>query len=75
MTSSWFAGAAYVVFGGDNRISQLSVKMTCAPWQFCGYSVSGAGDINRDGLSDVLVGSVPSRGTNNLFEQQTYVIF
>jgi hypothetical protein len=37
-----FAGAAYIMFGGPQR-DNWSVAMTCEVWQFCGYSVSGAG--------------------------------
>ncbi len=40
-----FSGAAYVVYGGHNMTS-LGVVVMCDVWQFCGYSVSGAGGSN-----------------------------
>jgi hypothetical protein len=49
-----------------------------ADWGFLGHSVSGAGDINGDGLSDILVGAWGAReqGENPYdMSGRTYVVF
>lgn len=72
MTSLFNAGAAFIVYGCSslrsvNTISQLSptqgYKLTCASYSYCGGSVTGSGDVNKDGLADVLIGSFPQRST------------
>lgn len=72
-----FAGAAYVVYGGQNGTINLAnfpnsqgfvvVGATSgggASWfsgaYGAGYSVSGAGDVNQDGIPDILVGTYNS---------------
>ncbi|MEL7039633.1 MAG: integrin alpha [Cyanobacteria bacterium J06592_8] len=41
-----------------------------------GRSVSGAGDINGDGIDDIIIGaSNASSNDNNLYEGQSYVVF
>lgn len=72
MTSSFFSGAAFVVYGGRNlslatTIADLTdprgFKMYGTSYSYAGCSVSGAGDVNKDGLSDVVVGSLPQRSS------------
>lgn len=79
------SGAAYVVFGarsgfaasmnlsalnGDNGI-KISGETTN---DYCGTSVSAAGDINGDGFDDVVVGA-PGVDTNGVDSGAAYVIF
>ncbi len=71
------AGAAYVVFGkrddADVDLAQLEdggFRMAgISTGDFAGGGVSGAGDVNGDGLSDLIVGA-PSAGRG-----ECYVIF
>ena len=52
------AGAAYVYFGGGsmNSVADMTLAGAAANDSF-GYSVSGAGDIDGDGFSDVIAGA------------------
>ena len=61
-----FAGASYVIYGGDSlasiNLGNLSVTQGfsisgAAAYDQSGASVSGAGDINRDGFADVIIGA------------------
>ncbi|MFK7955462.1 MAG: hypothetical protein AB8B96_05145 [Lysobacterales bacterium] len=64
------AGEAYVVFGrkesdvidlGDIRTDGFALNRTFEG-DLAGYSASGAGDVNGDGLDDVIVGALGSAG-------------
>jgi hypothetical protein len=77
------SGAAYVVYGGptdvlfdlnlDNFISTKGfVIYGASAHDACGVSVSGAGDVNGDGIDDVIVGALKM---NNLFSGTAYVIY
>ena len=52
------SGRAYIYFGSSsmNNIADFTVTGESATSVF-GYSVAGAGDVNGDGFSDVLIGS------------------
>lgn len=80
-----FAGSSYVVFGrrggfgatlpladlnGSNgfRINGLS------PEEELGIAVSGAGDINGDGIDDLIIGA-PSADPNGFSSGSSYVVF
>ncbi len=53
-----YAGRAYIYYGGINVNSIADVILTGeSANNFFGYSVSGAGDVNGDGYSDVIVGA------------------
>jgi hypothetical protein len=68
------AGAAYVVFGKSdggpidvNNLGSNGFAFKGLAEEFAGYSVGSAGDINGDGLADLIVGT----GSGN----KSYVIF
>jgi hypothetical protein len=53
-----WAGRAYIYFGGTSMDDIADVTMTGgAAYDWFGSSVSTAGDVNKDGYSDVIVGS------------------
>ena len=56
--NSTYTGKAYICYGGAAMDNVADVFMTgeAAGNQF-GYSVSGAGDVNGDGFTDVIVGA------------------
>ena len=67
-----FTGRAYIYYGGASMNSVADVTMT---GEFTGHnfgsSVSGAGDVNNDGFSDVIVGAYGS----NTNTGKAYVYF
>ena len=72
------AGAAYVILGSaspdDVDVANLGSRgftLLGAAGSLAGSAVSGAGDVNNDGIDDLLV-AAPGRGTNT---GSTYVIF
>lgn len=73
------AGAAYLIYGSttlaDRDLSAADVAYHGAsPSDYAGYTVSGAGDVNRDGYNDILVGAY---GHDGSFSNAgaTYLIF
>jgi hypothetical protein len=51
-------GRAYIYYGGSSMNNTADVTMTGgAVGDWFGYSVSGAGDVNKDGYADVIVGA------------------
>lgn len=52
------AGRAYVYYGGPRLADRPNVVLTgAAPGDAFGFAVSGAGDTNKDGFEDVIVGA------------------
>ena len=84
------SGASYVVFGGDDvgttghlELSTLNGKNGFVingidPFDALGLSVSNAGDINGDGIDDIILGApfASSYETNgNAYVGESYVVF
>lgn len=64
--TNYYGGTAYIVFGGTNltNINLLSLSTSAGFYikdastnDYNGYSVSGIGDINGDGIDDVITGA------------------
>jgi len=80
------AGESYVVFGGSTVGAGGSLELNSLNGNngfvlngingndFSGLSVSSAGDVNNDGLDDVIIGA-PGAGPNGDNSGQSYVIF
>ena len=79
------AGSSYVLFGsgdlgasGELDLGQLAfdgwVLNGISSRDFSGQSVSGAGDVNGDGLDDVIIGSAASPA-GRAFAGESYVVF
>jgi PKD repeat protein len=66
------AGRAYVYFGGLSMNSQPDLVLSGGPGY--GWSVSGAGDVNGDGYSDVIVGDYAD-GAGGIQAGRAFVYF
>ena len=82
------AGASYVLFGNASpaAVNLSAVAATSGPVggfvingqgasDSMGYSVSGAGDVNGDGLADVIVGAYNSDPANGTNAGRSYVVY
>ena len=81
------AGASYVVFGGNSvgsgGILELSaldsadgfLLVGIDSYDFSGGSVSNAGDIDGDGLADLIISSVGADPNGNSGAGESYVVF
>ena len=70
------AGAAYIYFGGTTIGSTYDLKFTGeAQSNFFGCSVSGAGDVNGDGYSDVIVGARYFKIANPFHRGRAYIYY
>ncbi|ASM76614.1 FG-GAP repeat protein [Vitreoscilla filiformis] len=81
------AGQSYVVFGksdgGVVNVSALTAGTSTAGFvingqsadDLSGYSVSSAGDVNGDGLDDLIVGALGADPSSNSYAGQSYVVF
>ncbi len=79
-------GQSYVVFGGTNIGSGGSFKLSdldgingfainAIGFDSLGYSVSNAGDINNDGIDDLIIGAYLADPNGNEDAGQSYVVF
>ncbi|HEU5073909.1 MAG TPA: integrin alpha, partial [Polyangiaceae bacterium] len=83
-TASGTFGRSYVVFGkaGTASVSLSSVRAGSggiailgeAAGDYAGFSVGGGGDVNADGLSDIVIGA-PGKSTTATFSGRAYVVF
>ncbi|WP_424990586.1 hypothetical protein [Fluviibacterium sp. S390] len=84
------AGGAYIVFGKDTAVEgDFAASMDLASlngsngfaltgidaFDYTGYSVAAAGDINGDGIDDILIGSTSADRPGTLSSGETYVVF
>ena len=78
------AGVSYVVFGkSDGGVVELSDIVDNAGFvlngvnsnDYSGRSVSGAGDVNGDGLDDLIIGAFGANGTRGNNSGASYVVF
>ena len=79
------AGETYVVFGSSSFEDTLNLSSLDGSNGFVingidefdnsGFSVSNAGDVNGDGIDDLIIGADPAEANGNSYAGQTYVIF
>ena len=80
------AGAAYVVFGSATNLTSVSLDTVAlgtggfkitgeAAGDIVGESVSSAGDVNGDGIDDLIVGARDNDALGNAAAGAAYVIF
>jgi T5SS/PEP-CTERM-associated repeat protein len=62
LTNTWLDGANGVLFAGVNKA-------------YCGKSVSGAGDVNQDGIADLLIGAPGASPSGLMWAGETYLVF
>jgi hypothetical protein len=69
------AGRGYIYFGGASMDNIADVTFTgAADGDLFGYSVAGAGDVNRDGYGDVIVGA-PLNNAGGYAAGRAYIYF
>lgn len=84
---SAYAGESYVIFGsasgfsdnfdlstldGTNGFTILGIGSIHG---YSGSSVSGAGDINGDGIDDLIIGAPYAKVNSNVYTGESYVVF
>jgi Ca2+-binding RTX toxin-like protein len=81
------AGASYVVFGSSGVGSSGSLNLSALngsngfvlngidAYDFSGFSVSSAGDINGDGIADLIIGATAADPNGNINAGESYVVF
>ena len=77
------AGASYVIFGSDQGLpavidlatdADLAIQGATAR-DYSGHSVSGAGDVDGDGIDDLIIGAPSFASPNDYGASASYVIF
>ncbi len=71
----------YVVWEGGNDVSLSEVgngikglRAIGEQGYYTGLSIAGVGDVNKDGLADLVIGAIPYPDKANSLKQKTYVI-
>ena len=84
---NYYAGASYVVFGNPNIGSSSSLELSALNGtngfvinginerDYSGTSVSNAGDINGDGIDDLIIGAERANVGGQIDRGQSYVVF
>ncbi|MEM7705303.1 MAG: integrin alpha [Pseudomonadota bacterium] len=83
LSNAMDAGASYLIFGktdaNDINVNNLGFQgrriTGASAGDRSGFSVSGAGDVNGDGLDDVIVGATSARPNSTTNAGAAYVIF
>jgi hypothetical protein len=79
-----FAGSSYVVFGKASGFSNLDLGNLgsagfridgAAVRDLSGFSVASAGDVNRDGFADLIIGAPEADPSGRSNAGSTYVVF
>jgi len=82
----FYAGQSYVVFGSNSgfgaglNLSTLNGSNGfaingIAAGDFSGWSVSSAGDVNGDGIDDLIIGAIGADPNGMSYAGQSYVVF
>ena len=81
-----FSGESYVVFGGSSVGSSGTIELSSLngtngfvingidPFDSSGFSVSNAGDVNGDGVDDLIIGAEYA-DPNGSYSGESYVVF
>ena len=81
------AGASYVVFGSDETSRRATIDLAdpangadliiqgAAAYDHSGGSVSGAGDVNGDGIDDLIIGARGADPNGRVYAGASYVVF
>ncbi len=59
----------------DLQLPQVLVLEGIDTWDYCGGSVSGAGDVNGDGFDDLIIGAHRADPNGNVNAGESYVVF
>ena len=80
------SGEVYVIFGNNTGFAHPFDLTTLDgtngfaiqgqnDYDYCGNSVSGAGDVNGDGIDDIIFGAPTASPNGNVHAGETYVVF
>ncbi len=75
------AGQSYLIFGSDSLAANIDLANAdvtfngIAENDRSGYSVAGAGDVNDDGLDDLLIGANQANPDGNNGAGETYLVY
>jgi hypothetical protein len=75
------AGAVYIFYGGGERLSgiislsEADAKLVGAPGDLAGFRLDRAGDLDRDGSEDLVIGAPAMAGFGGSGAAATYVLY